>query len=306
MPTTEQKPTAKFYVVDLDKTLVSDDTARLWHDFLDRLGFLTQEDKDGRAANDRAYKAGIIGPQKNDEFARKNARFEFALFNRIPSAMRERVKREFFAREVLPKISALGLAEIEVARAEGYEIILSTAAMDFIAEPVAAFIKADHCFSIAGKRDDKGEYTGEISGIPNQGDGKKDNIEQLLAARDLKRNVVKIAVRTDSHNDLPLVKIADPDEVRAVNPCPKLKAYATENNIKIVNWHSDLYGDVYRAASGAAVKAAANDPYSDNRHSFHKTTTQTKVTTEERTVIQIVERPAPVQSAGLSQLRAKL
>ena len=106
---------------------------------------------------------------------------------------------------------------------------MPVAANSFVAEPIAQFFGMHHM--IASKViEKKGQYTNKTEKNRPFKKGKVISVKKLIKKE--KYNVKEIWSYSDSHNDLPLLKLGDYSI--AVNPDNKLRKFAVKKNWKII------------------------------------------------------------------------
>lgn len=194
---------------DMDRTLVADDTAILWCDFLDSKGILTPEEniKKQKFADDyHEHRLDVLASYQ----------FEFGLMRKIPTELRKSWQTEFFENYVKEKISKKGLGLIQDYKKHPHTlVVLITASIDFIAFPVAQHAKVHDMIATEGELIDN-QYTGRLLGIPNMGKGKVEKLAQWVIQKNI--TLDHVTLYSDSINDLPLLSkvhkpiVVDPDK----------------------------------------------------------------------------------------------
>ena len=209
---------------DMDNTLVSEDTVFLWEKFLDRKGITTETDKKFRKKLDDDYWQGCLNLEEHFGF-------EISVIKRIPVAQRKQWVNEFFHYLVRPKISVKGLKLIEEYKCQKDTlIILITATLSYLAQPVANGANVDHLIATEGEMIN-GDYTGRIDGIASIGKGKIDRFNSWALTN--KISPQHTTYYGDSINDVPLLEVVN--KPIAVDPEEKLKKIALTNNWEIIS-----------------------------------------------------------------------
>ena len=185
----------KVVIFDMDKTLLSGDSMERWHQFLAERGVTTESDKQTRKRLHDEYLDGSLD-------INENFKFEFLLLNRIPVSQRSSWQQHFFENHLKLMVSKIALDLIENYKKENAIIILSTSSMRFIADPVAAFIKADFLLATDGYVS-QDVYTGKTFDPPNYREGKKTNFLNWLWNSQI--TLKEIIFYTDSINDIDLL-----------------------------------------------------------------------------------------------------
>ena len=209
---------------DMDNTLVSEDTVKLWGDFLYQRGVIDAANNKAREDFHLQYLAG-----KLDIVA--NYRHEIATIKKIHPHQREEIRQTFFETLIKPKISPKGLQIIEEYRKQPDTIIiLMTATLAFIAHPVAVYAKV-HNLIATDEEIVGGDFTGEVWGIPNIGEGKVKRFKRWLTKHHIRP--LQTILYTDSHNDLPLLYLVQKPII--VDPDETLKDIAIKNHWEIIS-----------------------------------------------------------------------
>ena len=125
------------------------------------------------------------------------------------------------ARKIEPIMLPAAARLIEDHRAKGHELLIVTATNYFITRPIADALGIEDLLACEGEIVD-GRYTGEPSGVPTYQEGKVVRLQQWLAGRDT--DLEGAFCYSDSHNDLPLLKLVD--NPIAVDPDDTLRAHA--------------------------------------------------------------------------------
>jgi HAD superfamily hydrolase (TIGR01490 family) len=102
-----------------------------------------------------------------------------------------------------------------------------TATNSFVTKPIATAYGIEHLIGTDPEMVN-GEYTGGVSGVPSFQEGKVTRLNQWLAERGQSLNDYALSYfYSDSHNDLPLMKLVT--HPVAVDADPTLLAYAKQN-----------------------------------------------------------------------------
>ncbi len=213
---------------DLDHTLIPLDSDYAWGAFTVDIGW-----RDAGAfsqANDRFYadyKAGTLDIEAYVRFATGAVREH--------GQAQARQAHERFMREVIrPAMTERARALVRGHQAAGEQAVIVTATNEFVTRPIARAFGVDELIAIELQTDERGEYTGEIRGVPSFREGKVARVEQWLAARGLDWSRVQHSTfYSDSINDLPLLeKVHEPV---ATNPDDRLRAVALDRGWRILN-----------------------------------------------------------------------
>jgi len=203
---------------DLDHTLVPHDSDEQWVDFLVEQRVLD------RAKWDAANRELIARYNRGEAGAIEFTEFYLSTLTRFDDTELGRLRERYLAAKVRPRITPAARALVEQHRAAGDTLIVTTAVIRFLSEPIAAEFGIRDVIATEAERHD-GRYTGRVAGVPNAREGKIERLLMFLAARGEKlSDFRKVYAYCDSLNDVPLLsQVTDPV---AVNADPVLSAYA--------------------------------------------------------------------------------
>jgi len=216
-------------IFDLDNTLIADDSDYLWGQFLVDQGIV---DKDlYEAANAKFYEEYKHGTLDIVEFLR---------FSLQPLSQHEPEQlyqwREQFIKDIItPILLKPAQALIDKHRQRGDTLIVITATNRFVTTPIVALYGIEHLLATTPEMLD-GRYTGNYIEVPCFQAGKVELLNAWLKTRP--ETLEDSWFYSDSHNDLPLLKLVD--HPVAVDPDEKLAAYAKEANWPIISLRSGL------------------------------------------------------------------
>ena len=215
-------------IFDLDNTLIADDSDYLWGQFLVDQGIV---DKDlYESANAKFY----------DEYKHGSLDIvEFLRFSLKPLAQHEPEKlyqwREQFIENIITPI-LLKPAQQLIAkhRERGDTLMVITATNRFVTAPIVALYGIEHLLATTPEMID-GRYTGNYTDVPCFQTGKVELLNAWLKIRP--ETLEGSWFYSDSHNDLPLLKLVD--HPVAVDPDEKLAIYAKNANWPMISLRSD-------------------------------------------------------------------
>jgi HAD superfamily hydrolase (TIGR01490 family) len=190
-------------IFDLDHTLLAGDSDYLWGRFLVDHGHVDAETYERN--NQIFYEQYVAGTLDIHEFCR----------------FRERIE---------PIVAPLAPALLERHRVQGDRLLITTATNRFVTEPIAQLLGVDTLIATDPEMVD-GRYTGRVSGTPNFRNGKVTRLQAWLAQQP--RAPERISCYSDSHNDLPLLLMAD--RPVAVDPDDRLRATAIERGWPVIS-----------------------------------------------------------------------
>jgi HAD superfamily hydrolase (TIGR01490 family) len=202
-------------IFDLDNTLLRGDSDHAWGQFL-----VDKEVVDGQSyhrENERyyaEYQAGTL-----DIFAFLS--FALRPLTRHDRATLEAWHREFMAERIAPMITGEARALVDSHRRRGHTLLIITATNRFVTAPIARAFGIEHLLATEPE-ERNGRYTGAVAGIPCFREGKVQRLRAWLA--DTGHTLEGSWFYSDSHNDLPLLRLVD--NPVAVNPDPALRQEA--------------------------------------------------------------------------------
>ncbi len=212
-------------IFDLDNTLIADDSDYLWGQFLVDQGIVDKayyEDSNLKFYNQ--YKQGTLDI------------VEFLTFSLKPLADNDATQllkwRNQFIQEIITPLLLKPAQElIAKHRVKGDTLLVITATNRFVTEPIVQLYGIDNLLATTPEFIE-GKYTGGFNDIPCFQEGKVKLLEEWL------KNTSTETMQgswfySDSHNDLPLLKLVD--NPVAVDPDEKLTAYAQANHWPIIS-----------------------------------------------------------------------
>ena len=211
-------------IFDLDETLISADSDHEWGKFLVRKGLVDAEVHN--RLNDQFY---AQYKQGNLDI---NAYLEFAcsFLPRLSVAELHSYRREFMVDVIAPLILPLGRQLIADHREAGDFPLVVTSTIEFITAPIVQSLGISTLIAPGLEMRNK-RYTGNIVGTPSFAQGKVTRLNQWLEGRS--KDLSGSFFYTDSHNDLPLLKLVD--HPVAVDPDDTLRAEAKKRQWQILS-----------------------------------------------------------------------
>ncbi len=212
---------------DLDNTLLAGDSDFEWGQFLIGEGVLDREVHQARNVQFyEDYKAGTLDI---------NAFLEFQLkpLSRHPRSQLDAWHAKYMAQKIRPMITEKSRALVQKHSANGDLMVIITATNSFVTGPIAREFGIDHLIGTDPEQIN-GEFTGRVTGVPSFKDGKVTRLYQWLESRGQRLEDFETTwFYSDSHNDLPLMKLVS--NPVAANPDAYLKTYAEANNWPIIS-----------------------------------------------------------------------
>lgn len=211
-------------IFDLDNTLIADDSDFLWGQFLVDHGIVDKaqyEDANARFYED--YKKGDLDI------------VEFLNFSLAPLAKHDAQQlfawRNQFVEEVIhPILLKPAMDLVDKHRQQGDTLLVITATNRFVTEPIVNLYGIDNLLATTPEFCN-GQYTGKFEGIPCYQEGKVKLLQEWL--ENSPESMDDSWFYSDSHNDLPLLKLVD--NPVAVDPDDILREYANDANWPIIS-----------------------------------------------------------------------
>lgn len=125
-------------------------------------------------------------------------------------------------------------AQIAADRAQGYRIVIATAAYHFYAEAVARDVGADALIATRTAIDANGHLLPRIAGGNCYGPAKRAMIERWLADQGIARDQAMIRFYSDHVSDVPSFEFAD--QAIVVHPHAALRRVAEQRGWRQVDW----------------------------------------------------------------------
>ncbi|NHR04087.1 HAD family hydrolase [Chromobacterium haemolyticum] len=213
---------------DLDHTLIAGDSDFEWPRFLIQRGILEQAHYDER--NNYFYRQYQQGTLDIHEY------LAFALepLKRFSRAELDALHADYLERHIKPIITRKARDLLAAHAAQGDEIIIITATNRFITGPIARELGVEHLIAIELEEEEDGRFTGRVSGVPSFQEGKITRLQQWLDERGLSMDSYgQSFFYSDSHNDLPLLKLVD--HPVAVDPDDTLRAHAELQGWRVIS-----------------------------------------------------------------------
>jgi HAD superfamily hydrolase (TIGR01490 family) len=214
---THRSPNVTLALFDLDHTLIDGDSEVLWGEFVEPMAYR----REALRFFD-LYKSGRLNVEEFLDF-------QLHFLGQHPMDMLHRLRAQWVEEKLRPILLSRGQRLIEDHRQRGHTTIIITASSRFITEPAAALYGVDHLIATEAEILD-GRYTGKSTGVPSFAVGKVTRLQQWMEAQS--RDLVGSWFYSDSHNDLPLLRLVD--HPVAVHPDPMLAAEANANGWPII------------------------------------------------------------------------
>ena len=218
----------KLALFDLDGTLLPTDSDHSFGEFMVTIGWADGER--WRARNQHffeQYQAGSLVLSEYVDFAT-------SVWRSRPAAEAEAARQRFMREVIAPQIKPAALALVQGHIDAGDLVAVVTATNEFVTRPIATAFGVETLLAVELARDDAGQVTGQILGVPTFREGKVTRVDAWLAAQGRRfSDFDDVLFYSDSTNDLPLLELV-PTPV-ATNPTPALAAIAAERGWRTLN-----------------------------------------------------------------------
>lgn len=214
--------TQNLALFDLDNTLLAGDSDYNWSLFLISEGLLDEEshhDRNEQFYED--YKNGCL-----DIYA--FLKFQLQPLSQHPKKFLDELHLKYMEKVIRPMMTDKAQALVNKHKANGDLCLIITATNSFVTKPIATAYGVEHLIGSDPEMVD-GEFTGKVAGLPSYQEGKVTRLNAWLAEREQKLSAFRTSYfYSDSHNDLPLMKLVT--NPVAVDADPQLTEYAQQNN----------------------------------------------------------------------------
>lgn len=210
---------------DLDKTLIADNSARLW---------LRAEWESGHITMPKMVQASYwllkyhLGFTHLDEVIKKSLMF-IAGENQEETLV---AIKEFYRTTIKNLYRPGALEAIKYHKERGHKIALLTSCFDGLSVLVQEEQGFDFCLCTRLEVNEKGQYTGKTLGMPCFGQNKVIYAKDLCASLEL--SLKECTFYTDSASDIPLLNLVG--RAVAINPDPHLRVRARLKKWEVIDW----------------------------------------------------------------------
>ena len=206
---------------DLDNTLLAGDSDYNWSLFLINEGLL--DAKTHHARNEQFYLDYKDGTLDIVAFLK----FQLQPLSQHKRAFLDALHLKYMQNIIRPMMITKAQALVNKHKTANDLCIIITATNSFVTKPIATAFGIEHLIGTEPEMVNN-EFTGNVTGVPSFQEGKVTRINQWLEARGQQLNdFEKSYFYSDSHNDLPLMKLVT-DPV-AVDADETLSTYAQEH-----------------------------------------------------------------------------
>jgi HAD superfamily hydrolase (TIGR01490 family) len=216
-------------IFDLDNTLIADDSDYLWGQFLVDQGIVDKNHYE--SANAKFYDDYKQGTLDIVEFLHFSLQ---PLADNNPEQLYQ-WRAQFIEEAIKPLMLTPAQQLIDKHKNRGDTLLVITATNRFVTEPIVQLYGIENLLATTPEFID-GRYTGGFNGIPCFQEGKVKLLEQWL--ENSHETMQDSWFYSDSHNDLPLLKLVE--NPVAVDPDEKLSEFATAANWPIISLRNGL------------------------------------------------------------------
>jgi HAD superfamily hydrolase (TIGR01490 family) len=223
--------TQNLALFDLDNTLLAGDSDYNWSLFLIEQGLLdakTHHERNEQFYQD--YKNGCL-----DIYA--FLKFQLQPLTQHPKAFLDELHVKYMEKVIRPMMTDKAQALVNQHKANGDLCLVITATNSFVTKPIATAYGIEHLIGTDPEMVN-GKFTGGVSGVPSFQEGKVTRLNDWLGERGKTLNDYKTSYfYSDSHNDLPLMKLVT--NPVAVDADPTLLAYAQQQQWPSISLRDD-------------------------------------------------------------------
>ncbi len=203
---------------DLDNTLLAGDSDYSWSLFLINEGLLDEKTHHDR--NEQFYEDYKNGCLDIDVFLK----FQLAPLAAHPKTFLDDLHHKFMDTVIRPMMTQKAQDLVNQHQANGDLCMIITATNSFVTGPIATAYGIEHLIGTEPEMID-GAFTGNVAGLPSFQEGKVTRLNAWLSARGQQLSDFTTSYfYSDSHNDLPLMKLVT--NPVAVDADTQLSAYA--------------------------------------------------------------------------------
>jgi HAD superfamily hydrolase (TIGR01490 family) len=212
---------------DLDNTLLAGDSDYNWSIFLIGEGLL--DEKTHHERNEQFYQDYKNGNLDIYAFLK----FQLQPLAQHPKAFLDELHKKYMEKVIRPMMTQKAQDLVNQHKSNGDLCMVITATNSFVTKPIATAYGIEHLIGTDPEMVD-GQFTGGVTGTPSFQQGKVTRLNEWLAARGQSlADFETTYFYSDSHNDLPLMKLVT--HPIAVDADPTLTAYANEHNWPIIS-----------------------------------------------------------------------
>lgn len=212
-------------IFDLDNSLLNGDSDYAWGEFLVEQGLVDRDYHSQMNAKHLAdYNAGQLDFRAFIEFQLQ----PLSIHSR---EVMERARSRFMNDVIKPMICDDAVDLVRKHRKQGHTLMIITATNRFITAPIAAEFGIELLIATEVEETD-GRFSGRFVGVPSYAEGKVSRLKSWLKTSN--ESLSGSWFYSDSHNDLPLLRLVD--NPVALKPDPILRSEAQRLGWRIIDW----------------------------------------------------------------------
>ncbi len=211
-------------IFDLDETLIATDSDHEWGEYVCDHGLVDVSEH--RARNDAFYEQYKAGELDIDEYLA----FSCSVLTRYTMDELHSYRRDFVAERIAPVMLDKGHDLVKSHQERGDTVMVITSTIEFVTRPIVDAFGIDILIAPDPEIIDN-RYTGNIVGVPSFAQGKVTRLESWMSENN--ESLQGSHFYSDSHNDLPLLRLVD--NPVAVDPDPRLRAEAEEKSWQVIS-----------------------------------------------------------------------
>lgn len=211
-------------IFDLDETLIAEDSDHAWGEYVAENGLVNAAEH--KRNNDKFYAQYKAGELDIDEYLR------FACSVLAQHSLKDLYahRARFITTCIEPLILNAARDLVEAHRTRGHNLMVITSTIEFVTRPIVDLFDISTLIAPMPELIDD-RYTGAIVGVPSFGAGKVTRLMDWLGESD--DTLEGAYFYSDSHNDLPLLRLVD--NPVAVDPDPTLRQEAEEKAWSVIS-----------------------------------------------------------------------
>jgi len=214
-------------IFDLDETLIATDSDHEWGRYVCDHGLVDVEEH--RTRNDAFYEQYKAGELDIDEYLA----FSCSVLTRYTMDELHEYRSDFVRERIAPVMLDKGRDLVDEHKKRGDQVMVITSTIEFVTRPIVDAFGIEILIAPDPEIIDN-RYTGNIVGVPSFAEGKVTRLKSWMS--DNNETLEGSHFYSDSHNDLPLLRLVD--NPIAVDPDPILRAEAEEKRWQIITLRS--------------------------------------------------------------------
>lgn len=211
-------------IFDLDETLIASDSDHEWGEFCAESGLVDPDEH--RQKNDAFYEQYKRGELDINEYLQ----FSCGVLASHPLDVLHEHRARFVEQRIESLVLPKALSLVKQHQDHGDYVMVITSTIEFVTRPIVDIFNIETLIAPVPELIDN-RYTGRISGVPSFAEGKVTRLNMWL--EDSGYSLADSYFYSDSHNDLPLLRLVD--NPIAVDPDSVLAQEAAEKQWQIIS-----------------------------------------------------------------------